>query len=129
MDAEIIVHETEESIVVSTAYTSEDFIEYEFNMGGENPDVEFEEVRKISKEEGLLTYSERTYSFKINSPDTMNVDLNLSQSKNDDDGDSGEELMGKIFVEMSSELSLEGFNFGAASVFVDAPEATEAIEL
>jgi hypothetical protein len=52
--------------------------------------VEFEEVRMISKEEGLLTFSERLYSFKMNSPDTFNMDLSQSMNNNE----NGEELMG-----------------------------------
>jgi hypothetical protein len=44
----------------------------------------------ISKEEGLLTFSERSYSFKMNSPDAMNINLNQSMDNNE----NGEELMG-----------------------------------
>ncbi len=52
--------------------------------------MEFEEVRMISKEDGLLTFSERSYSFKMNSPDTINMDLNQAMDNNG----NGEELMG-----------------------------------
>lgn len=61
----------------------------------------------------------------MNSPDAMNIDLNQSMNNNE----NGEELMGKVFVEVSSELSLQGFEFGASSVFVNAPAATQSIDL
>jgi hypothetical protein len=66
VEAEIAIYETEDHIVVSTQYCDEDFVSFEFDLGGEIPAIEFEETKLIDKELGLLSRSERVYTFSIN---------------------------------------------------------------
>jgi hypothetical protein len=75
---------------VSTTYDDEDFISFEFDLGGETPAIDFEETKLIDKELGLLTRSERVYSFKMNKPE---LQINLYQETA-----QPEELMGTVDV-------------------------------
>jgi hypothetical protein len=50
VDAQIDVYENEDTIFVATSYTNEDFIEFQYDLGGETPQIDFEELKIIDKE-------------------------------------------------------------------------------
>lgn len=123
VEADIDVSETEESIIVETAYTEENLVEFGFDLGGELPAIQFEETKIINKELGLVSRSERMYTFSLNSQFD-----NLNQNEDGDDDSFSMELLGAMSVEISSEMALEGVTFDQA-VFMNHPMPSFAVDL
>lgn len=125
VEAEINVQENEESIFVDTYYTEEDLVEFSFDLGGQLPEITFEETRTISKELGLVSHAERTYSFSLNS----GLD-NLSQNEDDEEEDMMSiEVLGAMSVQITTQIELGDITFDSTMFFNDLPLITQEVDL
>lgn len=66
VEAQIELSQNGESYILSTKYDTDDFVNFNFEKDAVIPQVQYEGYHEISKELGVVTRSEYSYSFEIN---------------------------------------------------------------
>jgi len=61
--AEYEMEDKGEFIVLRKSYDEDDFVKFDYDLGGELPSIEYESVVIISKETGFATHGEMNLTF------------------------------------------------------------------